>query len=162
MKTATFIAISTSLLLDGGDTHEKYCDMVPNCKSFKNGTKGFGHIKKSGSFALNAFGHDFKDAGHIWTPELCKKDSDNDKVINGHELGIFNRDNPLKGVQRIAYTRPGDPDTRSYYVKTPPGDVKKPPGGAKEAETLTIQENGKRCLTLSHADCTLVTHWCKF
>ncbi|XP_059153367.1 temptin-like [Physella acuta] len=48
---------------------------------------GVGHLNSHGSGPLNAFGVDFAAAGHIWTQELCRADSDRDGKSNGEELG---------------------------------------------------------------------------
>ncbi|XP_059151145.1 temptin-like [Physella acuta] len=48
---------------------------------------GVGHFNFYGTRAQNQFGLDFKAAGNKWTKELCQKDSDNDGVTNGNELG---------------------------------------------------------------------------
>ena len=40
-----------------------------------------------GGLPRNPFGRDFVSAGHRWTVELCRKDSDADGRTNGEELG---------------------------------------------------------------------------
>ncbi|XP_059152468.1 uncharacterized protein LOC131938453 isoform X2 [Physella acuta] len=49
--------------------------------------KGVGHIQDEGTGVRNSFGLDFQAAGHVWTEELCRKDSDGDGMTNGQELG---------------------------------------------------------------------------
>ncbi|XP_059153360.1 temptin-like [Physella acuta] len=61
-------------------------DQVPNVCAI--GTwPGVGHIASLGAGVLNDFGRDFADAGHVWTEELCHRDSDLDGKTNGEELG---------------------------------------------------------------------------
>ncbi|XP_005109973.1 tyramine beta-hydroxylase, partial [Aplysia californica] len=49
--------------------------------------KGVGHYQVAGTGVRNVFGEDFAAAGHEWTEELCRKDSDGDGLTNGQELG---------------------------------------------------------------------------
>eukprot|EP00729_Bicosta_minor_P027321 gene27321-24335_t len=50
--------------------------------------RGIGHATcEGGSFPLNPFGIDFLAASHLWTVDLCNKDSDGDGLTNGEELG---------------------------------------------------------------------------
>jgi hypothetical protein len=53
------------------------------------------HVSRPGGYAipaaqrpgLNPFGEAFRLAGHTWTQELCRADSDGDGASNGAELG---------------------------------------------------------------------------
>ncbi|KAH9525212.1 hypothetical protein Btru_000663 [Bulinus truncatus] len=64
---------------------------------------GVGHYLSTGSGALNEFGMDFAAAGHTWTDELCRKDSDRDGLTNGQELGDPNcRYTPSFGGHLVA------------------------------------------------------------
>ena len=42
---------------------------------------------KTGNATVNKFGADFRAAGYVYTKEFCEKDSDEDGVPNGAELG---------------------------------------------------------------------------
>lgn len=72
-------------------SHPAYQDKIPNGKNVKdsqgNVVGGVGHIRAAGGGARNQFGKDFQAAGHKWTKELCKLDSDCDGFSNGVELG---------------------------------------------------------------------------
>lgn len=63
-----------------------YQNEIPNGANVP-GHPGVGHVSKGGAGALNPFGVDFAAAGHVWTKELCEKDSDGDGYTNGEELG---------------------------------------------------------------------------
>jgi len=46
-----------------------------------------GHTSPQGAPTLNDFGVAFQSAGHAWTVDLCRQDSDGDGLTNGQELG---------------------------------------------------------------------------
>ena len=51
----------------------------------RRGGEGVDGVNGGGS--LNLFGKDFQGEANIWTPALCKMDSDDDGKTNGEELG---------------------------------------------------------------------------
>ncbi|XP_059152473.1 DBH-like monooxygenase protein 1 [Physella acuta] len=80
-------------LLQCACTLRTYRSKIPNgdsvpypCKP-NNVWEGVGHILDEGTGVRNWFGLDFQDAGHAWTEDLCRKDSDGDGLTNGQELG---------------------------------------------------------------------------
>jgi len=66
---------------------------IPNGESVPHPCKanymwgGVGHMDPKGAGQRNDFGEAFEKAGHKWTEELCRKDSDGDGKTNGQELG---------------------------------------------------------------------------
>ncbi|XP_059157023.1 dopamine beta-hydroxylase-like [Physella acuta] len=80
-------------LLQWACTYRVYKSKIPNgdavpfpCKP-NHLWEGVGHMLDQGTGVQNLFGSDFKAAGHAWTAELCRKDSDGDGMTNGQELG---------------------------------------------------------------------------
>ena len=77
--------------------HSHYLDMLPNGHRVMGGKwHALGHVAPSprqfpdyvlAGFPRNQFGLDFAAAGHRWTLELCRRDSDGDGWTNGQELG---------------------------------------------------------------------------
>ncbi|XP_048751456.2 DBH-like monooxygenase protein 2 [Ostrea edulis] len=69
---------------------------------------GVGHRNELGGGSRNPFGEDFDAAGKTWTPELCRKDSDEDGKSNGEELGDPNcvwKENAIP--DKNAFSHPG-------------------------------------------------------
>ncbi|XP_059175933.1 tyramine beta-hydroxylase-like [Physella acuta] len=81
------------LCLGYSEAHQYYQDRIPNGHHVPHpciptyGWPGVGHQNQDGGGARNRFGEDFATAGHKWTQELCRNDSDNDGLTNGQELG---------------------------------------------------------------------------
>ncbi|XP_059152475.1 tyramine beta-hydroxylase-like [Physella acuta] len=80
-------------LLHCACAYRSYRSKIPNgdavpypCKP-NNLWEGVGHMLDQGTGVQNSFGLDFQAAGHVWTEELCRKDSDGDGMTNGQELG---------------------------------------------------------------------------
>ncbi|KAI0564970.1 hypothetical protein FGB62_22g469 [Gracilaria domingensis] len=72
--------------------HPEFLRRIPNGDAHgKEGTgitcRYLGHENCFPGAERNPFGLDFKEAGLRWTKELCEKDSDDDGVSNGEELG---------------------------------------------------------------------------
>ncbi|XP_013379177.1 dopamine beta-hydroxylase isoform X2 [Lingula anatina] len=106
---ATIITISSA--------YPHYGNKLPNGQNVphpcKENTKwlALGHVKLAGGQPNNQFGLDFKAANYQWTPELCRKDSDQDGKTNGEELGDPNcawQENSASAVLRTEnITHPG-------------------------------------------------------
>ncbi|XP_064598610.1 temptin-like [Liolophura sinensis] len=74
--------------------HRNYMDRIPNGYTVPNpcvpgqawqASGHYDYLTESGP--VNIFGDDFGGAGHRWTTELCRMDSDGDGRTNGQELG---------------------------------------------------------------------------
>ncbi|ETW03218.1 hypothetical protein H310_05622 [Aphanomyces invadans] len=81
---------STLIVLLGVATqvaaYSKYLLLIPNGKNIP-GVKTPGHINfTNGGGPRGPFGLAFAAAGHAWTVELCRNDSDGDGATNGEEL----------------------------------------------------------------------------
>lgn len=85
-QLATALMIAGMLAVVHVAAMPTYPAKIPNGSSVK-GVEALGHVDPSGGGARNAFGKAFQDAGHAWTMELCKADSDGDGQTNGQELG---------------------------------------------------------------------------
>jgi hypothetical protein len=103
--------------------HSHYQDSIPNGRHVPGVPGGpaawhaVGHVAPNpashptyilGGFPRSSFGHDFAAAGHRWTRELCRRDSDDDGRSNGDELG-----------DPHCVWRPGDTPTRSTNLSHP-------------------------------------------
>lgn len=70
--------------------HPHFTLLLPNGNNiFHKGNlvAAIGHTNPRGHGALNRFGKDFASAGFTWTRSFCEKDSDQDSIPNGVELG---------------------------------------------------------------------------
>ncbi|KAF0769696.1 hypothetical protein AaE_002673 [Aphanomyces astaci] len=66
--------------------YPKYLLQVPNSGKIP-GVKAAGHINyTNGGGPRGPFGLAFSAAGHLWTVDLCRADSDGDGATNGEEL----------------------------------------------------------------------------
>ncbi len=85
-----FCAISEIFFVEGYSSFQKKLpngDKIPHpCKPNTLWT-GVGHISQFGGGKRNPFGNAFASAGHKWTMQLCRADSDGDGKTNGEELG---------------------------------------------------------------------------
>lgn len=64
----------------------------------------------AGSSALNAFGRDFSANENVWDKTLALLNSDDDKCLNGFELGDQNGDGVFDYFgQVLEHSNPGDP-----------------------------------------------------
>lgn len=82
----TFRYASLTLLVGSVAALPAYRELIPNGWQVTK-YPALGHANAAGSGPLNPFGKDFKAAGHEWTRDLCRKDSDSDGETNGQELG---------------------------------------------------------------------------
>ncbi|PVD28567.1 hypothetical protein C0Q70_11156 [Pomacea canaliculata] len=91
-SVTVFTSILAVALLPLAESYSSFQDSIPNGRNVRNPCNqmpwpGVGHRAIQGGGRKNRFGVDFAAAGNMWTPELCRKDSDNDGVSNGEELG---------------------------------------------------------------------------
>ena len=64
----------------------------------------------AGSSALNAFGRDFSANENVWDKTLALLNSDDDKCLNGFELGDQDGDGVFDNFgQAVEHSNPGDP-----------------------------------------------------
>ncbi|XP_055889779.1 temptin-like [Biomphalaria glabrata] len=87
-----FTILSFVSFLAAASCYPRYTTLIPNGDIVPNPCliglwQGVGHYNSSGGGATNEFGLDFAAAGHVWSQELCLKDSDRDGLTNGQELG---------------------------------------------------------------------------
>jgi hypothetical protein len=121
--------LSSAVLISSVNGHSEYRSLIPNGFNVP-GTVGVGHRHIHGGFnpdsppefrtpqnLLNEFGRDFKEAGYVWTQELCLLDSDGDGESNGLELG-----------DPCCEWREGDATTRRPWKISSPGVSTKPIG----------------------------------
>ncbi|GAB9465708.1 hypothetical protein Gpo141_00003106 [Globisporangium polare] len=85
-QVATALTIGAMLAVAQVAAMPTYPAKIPNGSNVK-GVAALGHVDPSGGGDRNAFGKAFQSAGHVWTTELCKADSDGDGQTNGEELG---------------------------------------------------------------------------
>ncbi|MEJ2720111.1 MAG: hypothetical protein P8181_03080 [bacterium] len=63
-----------------------------------------------GDAGLNAFGVDFDENGRVWDVTLAMLNSDNDKCLNGFELGDSDGDGFFDHAgEHVEHSNPGDP-----------------------------------------------------
>ncbi|CAG5129718.1 unnamed protein product [Candidula unifasciata] len=105
-------------------TYPEYRKHIPNgfsvpfpCKPGETWL-GVGHYEAYGMGDLNPFGNDFFLAYHIWTEELCRKDSDGDGVPNGVELGdpdcVWHKEEKPKFPKALSHPGICDPWNSTY------------------------------------------------
>lgn len=81
-----FISVFSAFFIGSVFSRPTYVTRIPNGNNVP-GVAALGHVNPSGGGPLNVFGNDFSSEGHQWTEDLCRKDSDNDGLSNGQELG---------------------------------------------------------------------------
>jgi hypothetical protein len=117
-----------SIAGEDGCTASGYCLGLGhlNCGGFQNEDAFLNDETNTRIVSLNPFGADFRDAGFVWTKQLCQMDSDNDGYTNGQELGDpcctwkqgqSNNDITMNSFDGFLPSHPGFPDD------TPPLDI---------------------------------------
>ena len=87
-----------------------------------------------GAADLNVFGNDFKNNGNVWDRTLADMNSDDDRCLNGFELGDQDGDGVFDGSGEVLeHSNPADPNDcniiffhRNSVTKSPTSVVENP------------------------------------